>query len=302
MLTNIDDELYINVKDDVELTDLICIHDSVELYKAYWRKYHLVCVKKIRVTEDNKHLVDRELDILSKCIHPKICQFLGAGKHKECVYMLFEYMENGDLEKYVTENELNYQEKERILLSILIGMNYLSSRTPQKILHRDFKPSNILVNKHGEIKICDFGVSKQLYNKSTEGIKKTMSCGLIVSHSPDTSDMSLTGIGTVRWAAPELFIDTTVVYDERCDIYSFGLLAYYVLTSEIPYSEFKHNLAQIAYAKTTEFRPFLDHPIIQNNEQMFKMIEKCTEIDPNNRPKDANLIIKDYFSHLVPKF
>ena len=302
MFANINDDLYINVKNDVEFDELICSHNNIEIYKAYWRKYHLVCVKKIKVTEDNKDLVEREFDILSKCIHPKICQFLGAGKDGNCVYMLFEYMEKGNLEDYITNNHIDYKEKEQIMLSILIGMNYLSSRTPQKILHRDFKPSNILVNKYGEIKICDFGVSKQLYNKSTEGIKKSMSCGLIVSHSPETSDMSLTGIGTVRWAAPELFIDTTTIYDERCDIYSFGLLAYYIITSELPYSEFKNNLAQIAYAKTTEFRPFLDHPMIQHNQEILKMIQECTELDPNDRPRDANVIIKDYFGHCINSF
>lgn len=302
MVQFINDDLYINVDDDVDLDQLICSHEHVEIYKAYWRKYHQVCVKKIKVTKDNKHLVERELDILSKCIHPKICQFLGAGQHKDYMYMLFEYMEKGNLERYLSDNALSYEEKEHILVSILIGMNYLSSRTPQKILHRDFKPTNILVNKHGEIKICDFGVSKQLYNKSSEGIKKSMSCGLIVAHSPEEEDVSHTGIGTIRWAAPELFVDTTVIYDERCDIYSFGLLAYFVLTSDIPYSEFKNNLAQIAYSKTTEYRPFLEHPILQNNPAMHKMIEECTELDPSNRPKDANMIIREYFDHCVTSF
>lgn len=302
MTSYLHDEMHINVEEDVELDQLICSHNNVEIYKAYWRKYYQVCVKKIKITKDNKHLVERELDILTKCIHPKICQFLGAGKHKDYVYILFEYMENGNLETYLFENTITYEQKEQILLSILIGMNYLSSRTPQKILHRDFKPSNILVNKHGEIKICDFGVSKKLYNDSEDGIKKSLSCGLILSHSPEEIDISITGIGTVRWAAPELLVDSKVIYDERCDIYSFGLLAYFVLTSDIPYCEFKGNLAQIAYSKTTEYRPFLDNPIIQNNKEMHTMIKECTELDPKDRPKDANTIIRKYFHHCITSF
>jgi len=294
------DDMYVNIKDDVELGELICSHEHVEIFKAKWRKYQEVCVKKINLTKENKSLVEREIDILSKCIHPKICQFLGTGTYNGCVYMLFEYMECGDLQSYIKNNTLTYKEKEQILISVLIGMNYLSSRTPEKILHRDFKPSNILINRHGAVKICDFGVSKQMFNKTNaDSIPKSMSCGLIVSHSHDSSDISHTGIGTVRWAAPELLKDTNKVYDERCDIYSFGLLASYIITDGgLPYSEYT-NLAQIAYAKTNNCRSFLDNCKIQDNKLMLELITSCTEIVPDDRPKDANSIISFYFKHCI---
>lgn len=294
--------------DVIDLSNLQLIREqnNVCIFKANWRKYQKVCVKRICVTPDNVLLVNREIDILSKCIHPKVCQYLGAGIKDTYAYMLFEYMSNGNLEDYILKHSLDDDEKMRILLSILVGMNYLSSRTPHKILHRDFKPTNILVDGHGDVKICDFGVSKQLYsvdNLSGNGLKKSLSSSLLISHSLDASpqrdkhDISHTGIGTARWVAPEIVLEDSI-YDERCDIYSFGLLAYFVMTNgSVPYfNEFKNNAAQITYAKSMNQRPFIEDERLKLYPNIRNMIIECTEKDPALRPKDANKIIERYLS------
>lgn len=295
-------EWLINTK-DLEFIENITSNMNVEIFKAYWRKHQVVCVKKLKVTIENQCLIEREIDILSKCVHPKVCQYFGSGMCDGHVYMVFEYMENGNLEQYIRNKELTDEEKDNIMKSILMGMNYLSSRTPQKILHRDFKPSNILVGKHGEIKICDFGVSKELYNETNTMSKPGSSYNLMVLHcSPETyphSDefgTSHTGIGTLRWAAPEIILENSV-YDERCDIYSFGLLAFFIVTNgEIPYyEEYKTNLAQIAYAKSVSNRPFLKHAELIKRSDMLELVTACTEKDPEARPKDANHIIDKWF-------
>jgi serine/threonine protein kinase len=306
-LQNIDREWLVDVSDLKFIETINIQEDHVHIYKAYWRKYQVVCVKKIKLSPENIKLVDREIDILSKCVHPKICQYLGSGvqtpkkfEHlsmESYVHILFEYMEQGNLQNYITKNELSYNTKLDILKSILIGMHYLSSRTPHKIIHRDFKPTNILVNKHGEIKICDFGVSKQLYNTDSTFLKRVWSDSLLIVHSDDNTDISHTGIGTVRWAAPEIILDNNSVYDETCDIYSFGLLAFFVLTDGVvPYfEEYGNNLAQISYAKAMHLRPFLEHPAIIQDKHMLHMITKCTEKDSSLRPNTASLILNTYF-------
>lgn len=302
---NIEEDLLIDVN-DLDRMELIREQNNVHIFKAKWRKYQKVCVKRIYITPDNVLLVNREIDILSKCIHPKVCQYLGAGVKDTYAYMLFEYMDNGNLEDYILKHSLDGDEKISILLSILVGMNYLSSRTPHKILHRDFKPTNILVDSHGDVKICDFGVSKQLYNVdnlSGNGIKKSLSSSLLISHSIETSpqrdkhDISHTGIGTARWVAPEIVLEDSV-YDERCDIYSFGLLAYFVMTNgSVPYfNEFKNNAAQITYAKSINQRPFIEDERLNSYPNIRKMIIECTEKDPTLRPRDANNIIESYLS------
>lgn len=289
----------INVN-DLEFISVLREQDNVTIYKAYWRKYQIVCVKKVVVTMENVKLVEREIDILSKCIHPMICQYFGTGILDSEVYMLFEYMENGNLEDYMILNPLSIEQQNHILTSILVGMNYLSSRNPEKILHRDFKPTNILVNKHREVKICDFGVSKQLFNDAGK-MKKSISHNMLMSHSLQSSDNSHTGIGTLRWAAPEIILDEDLPYDERCDIYSFGLLAFFVVTNGVvPYfDEYKNNLAQIAFAKSMHKRPFLSHHRLECYPKMLDMVTKCTEKDPSLRPKDANSILSEFFSDFL---
>ena len=299
-VVNIHEEWLID-PDDLSRFDLIRDQEHVSIFKAYWRGYQEVCVKRICVTSDNIRLVKREVDILSKCIHPKVCQYLGAGVKDTCVYMLFEYMSNGNLAEYIARKPLNDEQKIGMLKSILVGMSYLSSRTPHKILHRDFKPSNILVDRHGDVKICDFGVSKQLYSlgcMSGSGLQTSLSGSLLVAHSAETSDISHTGIGTARWVAPEIVLEDSV-YDERCDIYSFGLLAFFVMTNgAMPYfQEYKNNAAQITYAKSINSRPFLEHVRLASYPRMTHMIAACTERDPELRPRNAKAIIEEYFTN-----
>lgn len=295
MSVSVDTEWLVNLKDIVHM-ETICEKDKVTIYKASWRKHQIVCVKEIKVDDDNYSLVDRELEILSKCIHPKVCQYLGAvySLEKKCVLILFEYMERGNLQDYISGGALCHDEKHNILRSILVGMNYLSSRTPNKIIHRDFKPSNILVDKHGDVKIADFGVSKELYNNR---MKKSSSLHIFTTtYSSESDDISHTGIGTLRWSAPEVILEESV-YDHRCDIYSFGLIAFYVITDgAVPYyEEYKNNLAQIAYDKDKNTRPFLNHSRLKAFPKMLELVKICTEKDPSLRFSDANCILEQYF-------
>lgn len=299
---NVDPDWAIRVE-DLQFVEHICAKGSVVIYKAHWKHFQEVCVKEIALNEHNLAFVNREIEILSKCVHPKVCQFLGAGVSRpgssSSVSLLFEYMHNGNLADYLPEQQTRSQTtKTEILRSILIGMNYLSSRSPQKIIHRDFKPSNILVNKHGEVKIADFGISKQLYNTTEPTkLKTSVSCNHIftVTHSDDESDISHTGVGTIRWAAPEIIVGDSV-YDETCDIYSFGLIAFFVLTDGVrPYGDLK-NLAQITYAKANNIRPFLSELAeVEVDRRYVDMIRRCTELDPADRPSSANQILAEYF-------
>ena len=154
---------------DLQQLAVITQHDNVTLYKSLWRKFQLVCVKRIQVTPQNFKYVQREFDILKICVHPCVYQFYGAceeitSDNTEYVYFVFEYMENGNLMEYVQSRALSYESMHDIVMSIAVGMHYLCSRQPVSIVHRDFKPENILVNKHEQVKIADFGILKQMLN------------------------------------------------------------------------------------------------------------------------------------------
>jgi serine/threonine protein kinase len=297
-----DENWSINIT-DLQRTELIIEDDHVIIYKGVWRKHQIVCVKQLKIKSHmDALLVNREIDILSMCVHPYVCQYLGASNdhRNNDVHMVFEYMESGNLQDYVRKNQtMHLKEKLNILLRVAIGLQYLTLRQPYRIIHRDFKPSNILINKHGEAKIADFGVSKSLIQTASniadslnENLTPPLSLEML-SSSPNMYDISHEGVGTVRWTAPELLCENK--YNYLCDIYSFGLLAYFVWTDgDLPYfAEYKNNGAQIAFAKDTNKRPFLNNPKLfkKGDNKMHALVKMCSERNKNLRPQTIEYII-----------
>ena len=277
---------------DLEFVCKLKEYGNVIIYKALWRKHQTVCVKQITSSnsiKNNNKLVQRELDILSKCVHPRVCQYLGGttNNNNNTVYMVFEYMENGNLHEYITKKNTSNQEKIDILISIAIGMQYLCDRRPMSIIHRDFKPSNILVNKHGEVKISDFGVSRFLCDD--DAMKQNNK--VVAALNSNQHELTYDGIGTVRWTAPEVLCEDN--YNHLCDIYSFGLIAYFIWTDgNVPYhDEYKNHWAKIGFAKSSNTRPFLRHPKLQQGTVLYRLVETCTEKDPSLRPQSPDDLI-----------
>lgn len=287
------DPWFIHV-DDLKLDEVLAEYNHVTIYKARWRTYQTVCVKRIYVQHCD--IIGRELEILSMCAHPSVCQFFGIGQDCDYVYYVFEYMDRGNLEDYITEcRYLTREERLDILLSIAIGLQYLSSRQPLYIIHRDFKPSNILINKHGEAKISDFGISKYLNNNNKKKSLEMISAGSLQKLYELSQNNAMDIVGTVRWSAPEVLCDNR--YNHLCDIFSFGLVAHYVWTlGDIPYNkEYSNNGAKITFAKSQNIRPFLDNIDTQNNihdKQIYSLIRACTETDIHLRPQSAESIVR----------
>lgn len=100
-----------------------------------------------------------ELDILHRAVAPEIVEFYGAFFIESCVYYCMELMDAGSLDKLQgagTPEEV----LARMTASIIRGLKFL--KDDLQIIHRDVKPTNVLMNKKGEVKLCDFGVSGQL--------------------------------------------------------------------------------------------------------------------------------------------
>lgn len=277
------DPWFVNV-DDLSFDHTMKRCNDVTIYDATWRTFQRVCVKRVHVTTHNESLIKRELEILSMCAHPSVCQFLGIGQDMGCVYFVFEYMDNGNLEEYVCHNRLTNGQKIDILLDVARGLHYLSSRQPVCIIHRDFKPSNILVNKHGEAKISDFGISKYFF-KHSDPLRM-----YDLSLNTNNTGVSLGVVGTVRWTAPEVLCDNR--YNHLCDIFAFGLVAYFVWTDgDLPYHrEYKNHGAKITFAKVNNERPFLCR--VQEPADMRALIQDCTERNINLRPPNAQSLIE----------
>ena len=124
-----------------------------------------------------------------------------------------EYFESRGLEVILKETEsFDLREGLKLLYQTASGM---VAAHEQEVIHRDLKPSNVLINSDGHLKIVDFGIAS--------------------AGTASESTLTQTGsiIGSPAYLAPERAIGADA--DERCDIYSLGVMAYYVLSGKLPY-------------------------------------------------------------------
>ncbi|XP_018786862.1 PREDICTED: dual specificity mitogen-activated protein kinase kinase dSOR1 isoform X2 [Bactrocera latifrons] len=144
-----------------------------------------------------KKQIIRELKVLHECNFPHIVGFYGAFYSDGEISICMEYMDGGSLDLILKRaGRIPESILGKITVAVLKGLSYL--RDKHAIMHRDVKPSNILVNSSGEIKICDFGVSGQLIDS-----------------------MANSFVGTRSYMSPERLQGTH--YSVQSDIWSLGL-------------------------------------------------------------------------------
>ena len=124
------------------------------IYKGYRIKDNKpIAVKKITKIIDKKY-INSEIEVMKKLHSCHILKLYEVIHHKNNLYLFLEYCNQGDLSDYIKSKENKYDEK--YIHQILTGLQYLYN---SKIIHRDIKPHNILINNNN-IKISDFGFAK----------------------------------------------------------------------------------------------------------------------------------------------
>ncbi|KAJ1921095.1 MAP kinase kinase Wis1 [Mycoemilia scoparia] len=174
-----------------------------------------MAMKEIQLNLDESSLkqIQMELDVLHSACSEHIVDFYGAFFVETCVYYCMEYMDYGSLDRLYSAGV-----PEDVLAKITISDS-------MSIIHRDVKPTNILVNAKGEIKLCDFGVSGKL-NQS----------------------LAKTSIGCQSYMAPErIEPSTSQSYTIHSDVWSLGLTVIEVSKATYPYdpSTFDSVFAQL---------------------------------------------------------
>ncbi|XP_027075792.2 G-type lectin S-receptor-like serine/threonine-protein kinase LECRK3 [Coffea arabica] len=165
----------------------------------------VVAVKKLEkvLTEGEKEF-QNEISVIGKTHHRNLVQLLGYCLDGAKRLLVYEYMSNGSLEKFLhkPENHPTWDERMKIACDIARGILYLHEECETQIIHCDIKPQNILMDESRCAKISDFGLAKLLKNDQTR---------------------TYTGVrGTRGYVAPEWFRNLRVTV--KADVYSFGIV------------------------------------------------------------------------------
>jgi len=198
------------------------------VYKAYdTRLEREVAIKIIRrevfsplVLERVLKRFEREAKALAKLSHPNIVHVHDYGKYRGAPYLVMEYLPGGILKSTSgtplpsgLPARLGWQEAAKLLLPIAEALDYAHS---QNVIHRDVKPSNILLTGRGQPMLSDFGIAKILEDEQTQGLTA-----------------SGTGVGTPEYMAPEQWTGKTC---PQSDLYSLGVVFYELVTGRKPYT------------------------------------------------------------------
>ncbi|CAO3676912.1 unnamed protein product [Rhizopus stolonifer] len=240
-----------------------------------------VAIKKYLV-EENKHedmfvmpkeLVENEIYIMTKCIHPNILKLMSAYIHQEFVYLVMPLCTGGSLQHYVFEYHLSVGQLIYIIQSIAAGLEELHRHG---CIHRDIKCDNIFLNvQENSIVIGDFGV---------------------VSISPE-ADSSIEEAGVVLFWAPELVKKKIV--NAKIDIWALGIVILEILNGgKAPYEDEHLREEQIKekilQARRPAYPPKL--PV-----QLVDLLDRCLDPNPETRYSASQVMQHPFLHSCIPE-
>ena len=215
-------------EDEVDVLEEIGKGSSGSVWTARYRDM-TVAIKLMLVPEDPRMCLEfaREIKFMQTMRHRNIVLFLGAGKmgSDSQPFLIAEYMPRGSLRQVLDDSaiELTATRKLQFANDVAQGMRFLHDLEPPRI-HRDLKSANLLVSESWIVKVADFGLGRFAYFHGQDGRSQTRRSRRRGDGNLDeesrfalTEDMSVVGIGTTRWCAPELL--QRQKYDGLVDVY-----------------------------------------------------------------------------------
>ncbi|GMF44192.1 unnamed protein product [Phytophthora fragariaefolia] len=226
-----------------------------------------------------------EVKLMASLDHPRIVSFIGVAWDQLIdICVVSEYMAGGDLKALLTkfdqqERPVGFDhEKVKIAFHVSIALTYLHSCAPP-VIHRDLKSKNILLDERMNAKVTDFGISRERIDATMTG-----------------------GIGTSFWMAPEVMMGER--YDDKADMFSFGVVLSELDSHVTPYSQAKSNNS--TDSSSSDLSKLPSAAILQmvaagklrvsfseaGPQSMVDLGLACVSLDPNQRPTAAEALYK----------
>ena len=257
---------------------------TAEVFRGTWRGT-AVAIKQIKLNgRMNPKVVEafkRELTVMVRCRHPNLVLFMGASTRVPPIRLLSEFCEGGTLFELLhnrNDVELSWRQRVKILLDVAKGLNYLHNCKPV-IVHRDLKSLNLLLSEKIDdefdtpiMKIADFGMAK------------------IKANVESTAAQMTANAGTYHWMAPEVLGGNS--YNEKVDIYSFGIVMFETLCREIPFEDTGLDGMKVAVAVSKGKRPNLEFVLESCPIDLVALMQTCWDQNPEKRPTMEQVIEK----------
>jgi serine/threonine protein kinase/WD40 repeat protein len=215
------------------------------VYRAFHpRLRRSVAIKTLRATRSADAEITarfhREMVAVGQLQHPHIVQAYDAGEHEGTLYLVMEFLDGLTLNDAVARGgPLPVAEACEVIRRAAVALDYAHLRGT---VHRDVKPSNLMLTRDGELKLLDLGLA------SVAGEHQAPAGNLTQSHIL---------LGTCDFMAPEQWIDPRCV-DGRADLYSLGCTLYYLACGKSPFSGASHDTpAKKMLAHTQQDAPAL---------------------------------------------
>jgi serine/threonine protein kinase len=216
-------------------------YGEVDLYLHATGELRAIKFSKIANDAKCPKYFNREIDALAHFRHPACVRFFGWGVHRERCCIALEYVPGGNLHDFLFTRQAKKAPLDlACVLTILLGVaRCVAAMHAQGMIHRDLKPTNILLNSRREPFVADFGFARRV---------------------DALSDLT-PAIGSCRFIPPEVLRGPP--YGYKADVWSFGMLAYSTVTGELPYHELKYECAVIAAITNGQMKPSIgaDHPL-----------------------------------------
>uniref|UniRef100_A0A0E0HS89 non-specific serine/threonine protein kinase n=1 Tax=Oryza nivara TaxID=4536 RepID=A0A0E0HS89_ORYNI len=243
-----------------------------------------VAVKRLDSIGQGKREFLAEVQTIGSINHIHLVRLIGFCVEKTHRLLVYEYMPNGSLDKWIFQNHqadpLDWKTRLKIISDVAKGLAYLHSDCRQTIAHLDIKPENILLDEVFTAKISDFGLAKLIDREQSSVMTRLR--------------------GTLGYLAPEWL---TSVITEKVDVYSFGVVIMEILCSRrnLDYSQPEESCHLISMlqekAKNNQLMDLID-PCFFDMElhmddvlRMMNLAMWCLQVDNNRRPS-MSMVVK----------
>jgi len=263
-----------------EILELLGQGGMGAVYKARDREVdRLVALKVIRPElagdPDVLPRFKQELILARQVTHKNVIRIFDLGEAEGAKFISMEYIDGRDLKNIRAERgKLQPEEAAEIIEQVCRA---LDAAHAEGVIHRDLKPQNIMVDKHGRVVVMDFGIAR---SREMPGLTQT---GVLV--------------GTPEYMSPEQARGEEI--DSRSDLFSLGIIFYGLLTGKSPYEATSSVAALLKRTQERAVPPVKLDPAIP--KFMNDIVVRCLEIDPQRRYASAQEILRDLEARHGPR-